>query len=154
MDIINNINRIFTNNCSYKIINQLSTKKLRNIKDGVKLDEAIYYRFKYTAKNTTKSSIVADINYNSENNNCRQAFYLKEKRIPYSSDVNLLTSVISSDNQINISNKSFINSKNNNDHLIAIDLTHNLNNKSKVMSNLGISDYQKFTYRHRFFFVA
>ena len=60
MDIINNINRIFTNNCSYKIINQLSTKKLRNIKDGVKLDEAIYYRSEYTAKNTTKSSIVAD----------------------------------------------------------------------------------------------
>jgi len=60
MDIINNINRIFTNNCSYKSINQLSAKKLRNIKDGVKLDEVIYYRFKYTAKNTTKSSVVAD----------------------------------------------------------------------------------------------
>ena len=143
MDIINNIHRIFTNNCSYKSINQLSAKKLRNIKDGVKLDEVIYYRFKYTAKNTTKSSVVADINYNSENTNCRQAFYQKEKRIPCSFYVNLLTSVISYYNQINISKKSFINSKNNNDHLIAIDNTHNNNNKSKVMSNLGIYDITK-----------
>jgi len=47
MDRINNINRIFTNNCSYKLINQLSSTKLRNIKDGVKLDEAIYYRLIY-----------------------------------------------------------------------------------------------------------
>ena len=110
----------------------------RNIKNGIALDEAIYYRFKYTAKNTTKSSVVADINYQSKNNNLlRKAFYFKEKRIPNSFYVNLLTSIVAYYNSINIPKKDFINSKNNNDHLIAIDNTHNNNNQSAVMSNLG-----------------
>lgn len=64
---------------------------------------------------------------------------LQRKRIPLSFYVNLLSSIISYYNSVNIQKKSFINSKNNNDHIIAIDNSHN-NNHSNVMSNLGIYD--------------
>ena len=74
MTVINGISNIFKNNCNYKTINGLSDIKMRNNINGIKLIDIIYYRFMYSAKDTTKQGIVSKINLMNNNFFTRQAF--------------------------------------------------------------------------------
>lgn len=62
MDIMNGLVDIVKSICAYKTVNKLSGKNLRNRSNGIKLIDAIYYRFLYSEKNTTKQHIASKIN--------------------------------------------------------------------------------------------
>ena len=79
--MIKGILNIFNSECNYNNINNIGSKKLRNIIDGVNLIDAIYYRFSYTSKNTTKESITSELNYTNDTDLTRQAFDRKENNI-------------------------------------------------------------------------
>ncbi len=44
---------MFTNICNYKKINKIGNKNMRNIKNGVKLTDAFYYKFLYSKLKST-----------------------------------------------------------------------------------------------------
>lgn len=121
---------IFKNECNYNNINNIGSKKLRNIKTGVNLIDAIYYRFSYTSKNTTKESITSDLNYTNNTALSRQAFDRKENNIPINMYRNILNKIIhfynnytNSDNNINI-----------------IDDNDNDNDNNDIDNNINIID--------------
>jgi len=66
------LNDIITNICNYDTINKLSQKKLRNIPNGISLNDALMYKFMYAQINTTKESICAYINNYNKTNNINQ----------------------------------------------------------------------------------
>ena len=82
------LNDIITNICNYDTINKLSQKKLRNIPNGISLNDALMYKFMYAQINTTKESICAYINNYNKTNNInnntfdRKSYESKEKNIP------------------------------------------------------------------------
>ena len=63
MDKICDINKIFNDICNYNSINSLNGKHLRNIKNGISITDAIFYKFLYAKLHTTKLSIVSKINH-------------------------------------------------------------------------------------------
>ena len=123
---------IFQGECNYKRINEISNLQMRNHVDGVQLHDAIYYRFLYSKKDTTKENIVSSIN----NYNCtsfsRQAFDNKENNIPVETYLNIFHKI-----------RSYYNCNYNNENgvkLIGIDGTYNNNVNMDEVLNMGFYD--------------
>ena len=74
MNIIKDIVNIFKTNCNYGKINEFSDKQLRNKTNGISINDAIYYRFMYSEKSTTKQQIVSKINYMNNTSFCQAIF--------------------------------------------------------------------------------
>ena len=117
---LNGLVNIMNSACTYKTINELSGKNLRNRSNGIKLIDAIYYRFLYSEKNTTKQQIVSKINV--LNNTCfsRQSYESKENNIPIELYELLPNKIVSYYNV-------YTNPKHE-DICIAVDGTYNTNN--------------------------
>jgi hypothetical protein len=62
MNILNSLNNIFINECSYSNINPYSPIKLRNMPNGISLTNAVSYKFRYQRLTNTKDEIVSDLN--------------------------------------------------------------------------------------------
>ena len=88
MDSILSLNNIISDVSNYETVNQFGDKHLRNIKGGIQLNDAMFYKFMYAKKDTTKEFIVSKINeYNREHNIndtnfTRKAYENKENNIP------------------------------------------------------------------------
>ena len=78
---ISQINNISKSIISYDNINSHSTIKMRNIKNGITLNDAVFYRFQQSHINNTQQSVVDDLNYGHKHFS-RQAYYSKEGNIP------------------------------------------------------------------------
>ena len=75
MSWVSKINKIFLNSCKYDVVNVLSDVQLRKINNGISIQDALLYKFKYANLNATKESISSFINnYNKENNINNQPF--------------------------------------------------------------------------------
>ena len=120
---------IFQSECNYVNINKNSKVKLRNRTDGIQLKDLFYYRFMYSKKDTTKESIISQINFNNNTNFTRQAYESKENNIPVSVYANIY-------NKICCYYNCYCNNENN-FKLVAIDGTYNNNNKMKEVLNMG-----------------
>ena len=130
MKAIKALGKMFTNNCTYKTINKLSDKKLRNIENGITLQDALYYRFLYTKINTTKQENTSNINMLNDTNYTRQSFESKENNIPLNFYELLLYKIK------NIYNKCIMDTHDT--ILMAVDGVNNNDNNNNVMLNLGI----------------
>ena len=85
-DKILDLNNIIGDNINYENVNKYGSKKLRNINDGLSLNDAIYYKFLYAKKGSTKNEIVSSINFNNadrcnKDSLTRRAFESKERNI-------------------------------------------------------------------------
>jgi hypothetical protein len=123
---------IFNNECNYKRVNEINNCKMRNCRDGVKLSDAIYYRFMYAKKDTTKEGIVSHINNRNHTSFSRQSFENKENNIPVETYLNIFRKVCS------YYNDTYNN--NNNSKLIGIDGTYNNNTNMNEVLNMGFYD--------------
>jgi hypothetical protein len=131
--MIDELCNIFKTACTYKNVNKYNTIKMRNIKKGIKLPDAIYYRFSYCNISSTKELIKSEINYNNKTNFTRQAYEAKEQNISIRFYSNLLKEV----------NKLYNNKYNNNEETvktISIDGVYNRNNAYKEVLNMGFFD--------------
>lgn len=127
-DIIN----IFKSECNYNKINKIGIKKLRNKENGIKLIDAIYYRFCYTDKSSTKESVTSNINMNNETNFTRQGYDEKENNIPLKTYINIFHKL-----------NTYYNKTFNLDNIIVIGIDGNpfkRNNKNNQILNMGYYD--------------
>ena len=127
------LNNIFRSSCSYDTINRLSDVQLRHIENGLSIQEAIWYKFKYTDITTTKDSIVYYINnYNREKKNNNQNF---TRRTFESKEKNIGTKVYSLIlNQLMNYYNSHCNSRKKGEYMfMAIDGTSNNNHKCDII---------------------
>jgi len=129
---LKNLLNIFQSEINYEKINEYNISKLRNRTKGVQLIDAVYYRFMYSKKNTTKEGITSSINYNNLTNFSRQSFNDKENNIPIQTYLNIFHKIRSYYN----SNYNEIN----NFKLIGIDGTYNNNVNMNEMLNMGFYD--------------
>lgn len=88
-------NSIFKNIINYKNININNPVKMRNIKNGISLVDAIFYRLKYSQLGITKDVIVNNFNSKNKTVFSRQAFESKENNISPDVYENLLQQLIS-----------------------------------------------------------
>lgn len=132
MHIMKGLVDIINSTCTYESINNLSGVNLRKRVDGINLIDAIYYRFLYAEKNSTKQQIVSKINEANNTVFSRQSYESKENNIPIQFYELLL-------NKISVYYNVCINPKHE-DICIAIDGTYNTNNKHDIMLNMGLFD--------------
>lgn len=162
LDILK-LNNIITHICNYETINKLSNTKMRNIKNGITLNDALLYKFMYAQQEITKESAVAYINnYNKENdlnknNFNRKAFESKENNIPLQlyeliaeNIIKLYNDIVKMNNNIykkendtkngDVIDNNIIGNKNDaitdNFTIVAVDGSSTNNNKQKVMLNM------------------
>ena len=135
MENIKKINNIINKICTYDFINSLTDKHLRNKKDGIQLDDAIYCKFKYAQLNETHESVTSHINYINDTHFTRQNYIKKENNIPILFYEQFFTQIYSfyKDNCINQDNKIA-------HKLIAVDGTSSLNTKYELVLNMGYFD--------------
>lgn len=129
--LLDTILNIFKNECTYEAINKMSDIKLRNIKSGVNLLDAIYYKFSYAKKENTKEKIVSSINYKNKTTLSRQAFEKKENNISLKMYNSILCKLKEcyTDNFIEGILK-----------LVGIDGTYNNDNERNELLNMGFYD--------------
>jgi hypothetical protein len=132
MECINKIVDIFAKECNYKKVNDISDVKLRNKKNGIKLQDAIYYRFKYAEKNVTKQEITSSINLLNNTSFARNNIDGKEKNISLEFYKSLFSKIIKVHNKYVPKSKDLI--------VVAVDGTYNNDNNRNIMLNLGIFD--------------
>jgi hypothetical protein len=133
MVLLDDINNIFLNNLDYNNINSHSSVKLRNIKNGISVSDAILYGFLYSKIDTTKNSVSAHIGSSNNSSFSRQAFDSKESNIQssvYLSIFNDLSSLFYKISPSSIHNKRFI----------AVDGTNNNDIHQKIILNMGYFD--------------
>ena len=129
------INSIINSVCSYDTINRLGGKKLRNIKGGISINDAMLYKFKYAKIGITKDSIASDINVNNRCNGFRsksferKSYNTKESNIPTQAYLLILHKCIELYNKCNINKDEII--------FMAVDGSSSNNNKQNVMLNMG-----------------
>jgi hypothetical protein len=98
--IADQLNDIISTICTYEYMNKLNGKKLRNIKNGVSLNDAINYKFSYASKDKTKDNIVGFLNYHNNQDDIngkyfeRKSFESKENNIPTEFYESLLEKII------------------------------------------------------------
>ena len=83
MNQINDIIKLFKNNCNKETINKVSDKKLRNRSNSIQINDVIYYRLLYSQIGTTKEGIVSKINNINNTFHSRQAFDRKDSNISH-----------------------------------------------------------------------
>lgn len=123
---------IFQNEFNYNKINKIRKTNMRNILKGIQLNDAIYYRFLYTKKDTTEESIVSHMNFLKNTTFTRQAYTSKEKNIPTKTYFNVLSKI-----------KRLYNDcygQGNDLKMIAVDGTYNNDIKMKEVLNMGFFD--------------
>lgn len=130
MNLVEPLNSIFKSTCCYDTINRDKKIRVRNIKNGVTLFDAIYYRFLYTNKDTTKDFITSKINEANNTMFSRQAFNSKENNIPLSCYQSIFEQIIC------LYNRQFKLSKLD-DVILAVDGTNNHDNNHNIILNMG-----------------
>jgi hypothetical protein len=130
--LISELVKIFSDECTYKEINKLSTSKMRNRKNGIQLSDLFLYKFLYSKKDMTKERIVSFINNKNNTHFTRQAFESKENNIPLKTYKNLLKRVCCYHNR-NCTDETGI-------KLIGIDGTYNNDSSMNEMLNMGFFD--------------
>lgn len=133
---MNDLCNIFKNECTYKNVNKLSSIKMRNIKKGIKLPDAIYYRFAYCKNSNTKELIKSEINFANKTDFSRQAYEAKEHNISIKFYSNLLKKIINLYD--NYGNDNAI--ETNKLKPISIDGVYNRDNHYKEVLNMGFFD--------------
>ena len=131
-DILNNI---FKEECSYAKINETSTVKLRNHKNGIQIQDLFLYRFLYSKKDMTKERICSIINDRNDTHFTRQAFDNKENNVPVSVYTNIFNRILEYSGSINNDDK--------NTKLIGIDGTYNNDSSMDEMLNMGFFRYNQ-----------
>lgn len=121
----------FNTECTYKSINKYNPIKLRNIKNGITLTDAIYYRFAYSNIQTTKDLVASDINMINKTSFSRQAYEAKDNNIPVKLYSNLLEKISTINNKCNASDKI---------KTISIDGSYSRNREFKEILNMGFFD--------------
>ena len=130
MDIINNINNIFKN-ITYENVNKYGNIKLRHIKGGLSLRDAILFNFLYTQKNVTKQNIVSNLNFINDSTFYINAYRKKEEHISCDFYNSILNELLVLSNKIN---------DNNNLKYVAIDGSSSITKDFKVALNMGYYD--------------
>ena len=128
MEHLPELNNLFKSIISYDTINKDGIC-VRNYKNGISLQHALYYNFLYSKLGAVASKI------NSANCTTftRQAFDSKNKNIPLSVFVQLHNAILKLANSV-------CKESENNKILLAVDGTNNRNNDHKIMLNLGYYD--------------
>lgn len=126
------INEIFLSTCNLAYINETNDVKLRNIKNGISIQDAILYRFKYAQIDSTKDEIVSTINYNNKTNFVRSSYESKENNIGLRIYNNLLAKIKELYFNYFCDNKQ--------QRYIAIDGTYNLNYNYELCLNESAYD--------------
>jgi len=134
------LNDVFKEICNYKFINSLSDKNLRNIKNGISLNDALFYKFLYAKHDITKDAVSDYINEYNKNHNINntkfttKAYESKERNIPTKFYSLMFTKIQKFYNeQINTERK-------NEQIYIAVDGSNSNNHKQEVMLNMGYYD--------------
>jgi len=79
---LQNLNNIFINECTYNKINEISNVQMREHKIGIKLVDALLYKFLYSQKEMTNDSACSIINDKNKTVFTRQSYESKENNIP------------------------------------------------------------------------
>lgn len=131
---INGLNKIFSQYVTYKTINLFNKKKLRQ--KYINLVDLIFYQFQYSLLNTTKSSIITNINIHNNTNIYGTSYYRKQLNISIDWYNNLFLNISKlCDIHIESINKNSSNVK-----IIAIDGTNTNNINQKVSLSIGLFD--------------
>lgn len=125
---------IFKNSCTYEKINKYSSIKMRHKENGIKLTDAIYYRFAYCNISSTKELITSEINFINKTKFKRQAYDAKEYNIPIKLYSNLLQDVKHLHNDLKDDNKDTMIKP------ISIDGVYNRDTDYKEVLNMGFFD--------------
>lgn len=126
------IRAMFCNELSYKKLNRFNSVKMRNIKKGIGLIDAVLYKFLYSNKNVTKEHVVSIMNNKNGTHFTRQAFDSKANNVTIVPLENILK---------NAREFFYLNYKNNDDlRLASFDGTYNNNKSNKESLNMGIYD--------------
>jgi len=126
--LIKNLNKIFSKYTDYKFINKINNKKLRNMKNGLSLEDVIFYELSYCNQDSTRESIIAKINMNKKTTFTRHSFESKSNNISLSVFDSLLKELIL------LYDDTYRPIKRNN--LIAVDGTNNLDSDNNIMLNM------------------
>src|ERR1700722_13143159 len=128
---IKNLSNIINDVFNYKNINKKNDVKLRNIKNGVTLSDALYYKLLYTDINSTKEEITSKINSCNNKSFDRGSYESKQNNISINIFLELLNKIA-----------KFYNEKicNENIKLMGIDGTYNNDNNYNEIMNMGFYD--------------
>lgn len=128
---IKDVSAIFNNNCNYKNINKISPVKMRQRKDGLKLLDALNYRFLYTFLGTTQESVSSKINFKNDTSFDRQTYNAKEGNIPTSIYSDILRDIkFNHDSQF----------KSEKIQILSADGTYNRDSNYNEIMNMGLYD--------------
>lgn len=128
--MISFLNKFFNKGKNYKYINKTNSVKIRNIKNGLKLEDCYLYRFLYSKIKVTKDKIVSLINHKNNKNFARQSFESKENNLDLKIYVQFFENI-----------KNYYNSlTNNKEKIISIDGTYNNDINMYDQLNMGFFD--------------
>lgn len=127
---LSKLSNIFTEYCDYKNINNISSVKLRNHKNGIQPVDAMMYRLMYSNINVTKEEVTSKINDINKTSFTRQAYENKENNIPVTVYENILSNLREYYNCYYGNEDNF--------KLLAIDGTYTNDINMKDTLNLGI----------------
>ena len=138
--IVKDLNKFFSNICSYDTVNKYSEKKLRHREAGLSIPDVLLYKFHYTDKNLTKQNIASNINYHNLNSKLNnkpffvKSYESKENNIGLKYYEHFLDSIIA------FHNEHFNNSGKKDLIFLAVDGTCSSDKKNNVMLNMGYFD--------------
>lgn len=139
IDKILDLNNIIGDNINYENVNKYGNIKLRNINNGLSLNDTIYYKFLYADINSTKDDIVASINFDNvdrynKNSVTRRAFESKERNISTEYYMSLLKNITDyyKNNCVPTEKQELI--------YLAVDGCNSNNKQQDVMLNMGYYD--------------
>ncbi|MEK7615540.1 MAG: transposase, partial [Patescibacteria group bacterium] len=139
---LSELNKIFIKHSNYKFVNFINDIKLRNNKDGLRLEDALIYRFMYSDPNSTKESITSHINYVYETTFDRQTFDSKENNIGIDVYLSIFEDIFKlvSTPTINLLHDPVNTLDIKNHVMVGIDGTYNLDYEFKQQMNLCMYD--------------
>lgn len=135
MNTINKINESFKKHTTYKFVNTFSKTKMRNMSNGITINDAILYKILYTDPKITHSTACDKIGHVNNTFFTRQSYDSKEDNI----SVEVYKSIL--EDIKNIYYKQITGKKRKIiPKIIAIDGVKNNDNKHNVNSNMGYYD--------------
>ena len=133
MNNLNIFNNIFKDVLTYKFINSINKVKMRNIKNGITLTDAVYYKFYYCKKEITKLLTSSKINMKCSNIFEQTSYDRKENNISCDVYNTILTKIV-----------DFYKSnclRSNNEYIfVAVDGSSSNDNKQNIILNMGYYD--------------